>query len=214
MADTTPTLGLTVLTEGQDAAEVSVNSSFNIIDALFAGAEDFTATPPGSPTNGQVYLVATGATGAWAGQDGKVAAYYTGWIFLTPKEGWRIFVKDEDAEYLYDGTAWTALAQRLSLATGITAFAGGGQGSATQLTKEVNRVTTVATAGDSVKLPTAVAGMQVTVINDGASSMDVFPASGAAIDSEPTNSADAVAVGKVVTYYAISATLWRSQIGA
>ena len=42
---------------------------------------------------------------------------------------------------------------RFSITDSITAFAGGGQGSAVVLTSAVNRVTTVATIADSVKLP-------------------------------------------------------------
>jgi hypothetical protein len=63
-------------------------------------------------------------------------------------------------------------------ATGITAFAGGGQANATQLTVYDNNVTTVATAGDSVKLKAATAGARQKVWNNGANVMDIFPQSG------------------------------------
>ena len=64
----------------------------------------------------------------------------------------------------------------------ITAHAGGGQTNAQQLYSEVNRITTVATSGDSVMLPPAVvnqgvtnqAGLTVLVINHGANPMQVF----------------------------------------
>lgn len=58
---------------------------------------------------------------------------------------------------------------------GITAHAGGGQANAFQLVAVVNRVTTVATDGDSVKLPPAIAGSSVVVDNDGANSLAVWP---------------------------------------
>lgn len=61
---------------------------------------------------------------------------------------------------------------------GITAAAGGGQGAATQLTAEINRITTVATAADSVKLPPSAVGLDLMVINHGANAMQVFGASG------------------------------------
>lgn len=61
---------------------------------------------------------------------------------------------------------------------GVTAFAGGGQASATVLTKDNNVVTTVATTGDSVKLEAAVVGAKIRVFNDGANELDLFPASG------------------------------------
>src|SRR5581483_3206683 len=56
----------------------------------------------------------------------------------------------------------------------ITAFAGGGQSSATQLNNEINRVTTVATIGDSVQLPQVKAGLSIAVINSGANACQVF----------------------------------------
>ena len=59
-------------------------------------------------------------------------------------------------------------------ATGLTAHSGGGQTSALLLTKVVNNVTTVAAAGDSVALPTAAAGLEITVTNSGANSMQVY----------------------------------------
>lgn len=61
-----------------------------------------------------------------------------------------------------------------SVATGIIANAGGGQASATQLTAEINRVATVATAGDSVKLPGCEAGLTIVVINGTTKPMQVF----------------------------------------
>lgn len=61
-----------------------------------------------------------------------------------------------------------------SVEVGITAFAGGGQTSARLLTKRVNRVDTVATAADSIKLPLGVAGQEVFLTNNTATSMQVF----------------------------------------
>lgn len=67
------------------------------------------ATPPGSPAEGDRYIVATGGTGAWAGQDGKIAYYFTAaWVFDTPTEGFRLWIEDENKFYHHDGTAWVA----------------------------------------------------------------------------------------------------------
>lgn len=64
-------------------------------------------TPPGSPADGDTYLVPAGATGAWSGQDQNVA-YWDGsaWVFYTPNEGWYADVADVDALYRFNGTAW------------------------------------------------------------------------------------------------------------
>ena len=57
-----------------------------------------------------------------------------------------------------------------------TAFGGGGQTSATLMPSVVNRITTVVAAGDSVKLPPAVAGLSIILINSATSgfTMQVF----------------------------------------
>lgn len=69
-----------------------------------------------------------------------------------------------------------------SFQSNITAYAGGGQTNAFQLTCEVNLITTVATAGDSVKLPAAIKGLTIVVVNKGANPMTVFGAGTDIID--------------------------------
>lgn len=88
-----------------------------------------------------------------------------------------------------------------STSDAITAFAGGGQANATPLTSTVNRITVVATAGDSVKLPPALAGMRVTVINsDAADSANVFPSTGDSINAIAANGAFALASTKTADF--------------
>jgi hypothetical protein len=53
--------------------------------------EGESATPPGSPDEGECWLVGAGATGAWDGQDGKLACFAAGnWLFVTPRDGLRV----------------------------------------------------------------------------------------------------------------------------
>lgn len=77
------------------------------------------------------------------------------------------------SEGLATGFGGTGL-QTLSFSPTVTAFAGGGQASATQLTSMISRVSTVATQGDSVKLPPSSVGLAVTVINKGANPVQVY----------------------------------------
>lgn len=83
-----------------------------------------------------------------------------------------------------------------SVRNAITAFAGGGQASATALTALLNRVTVVATAADSVKLPASEAGLTVEIKNASANSLNLFPATGEVINALAANAAFAVAAGK------------------
>lgn len=89
--------------------------SFNKIaqytdDLVMCGVINSTlATPPGSPSNGDRYIVAASPTGAWAGQAGKLAVYYgAAWTFYTPKVGWsvRCAVK---GRLDHNGTAWVLI---------------------------------------------------------------------------------------------------------
>ena len=63
-------------------------------------------------------------------------------------------------------------------ATCITAYAGGGQANATQLSAKYNTVSTVASGGDSVKLPSATASTEVFIINGGGATLRVYPQTG------------------------------------
>lgn len=81
-------------------------------------------------------------------------------------------VTQQEAGFGYDGRFFT-----VSQSDNLTAKVGGGQSGATQLPSMVNRVTTVASAGDSVGLPPSrptLLGVEILVINAGANSMNVF----------------------------------------
>ncbi len=70
---------------------------------------DLTA-PPGSPATNAWYIVAAGATGAWATHDGDLARYTgSAWAFYTPVNGNLVWVRDEDQLYAFDDAAWTAV---------------------------------------------------------------------------------------------------------
>jgi hypothetical protein len=98
---------------------------------------------------------------------------------------------------------------------GLTAHAGGGQGSATALPASINRFTTVASANDSAVLPASAPGMQITVVNATATnSMNVFPASGDAINALSANAAFGVAAGKTATFFCTAAGQWHTILTA
>jgi hypothetical protein len=111
---TTPRLGAPELTEGEAVPEAVVNEQILYMES---GAGHFIfkdrdlAIPPGSPANGDCYLVAASGTGDWSGQDGKIAyCINTAWAFITAREGFTAWVNDEDLFIGYDGAAWGILA--------------------------------------------------------------------------------------------------------
>lgn len=102
----------------------------------------------------------------------------------------------------------------ISSVDALTARAGGGQALGTALTEAFNRVTTVATIADSVKLPAAKAGMWVVAINAAANSMNVFPSTGETINAGAADAAFAVAGGKTVLFVCANNGKWYGILSA
>ena len=126
-----------------------------------------------------------------------------------------------DADTFVAGTSVTAtsfISSGLNVdshANALTAHVGGGQGSALALTKAINRVTTVASSGDSVVLPAALAGESVIVINAAASNpMDCFPASGEVINALSADTALSIVANTTVIFVCAVNGIWNSIVTA
>ncbi len=92
-----PIIGGEYLVEEQSLRALTANDLINRLAALASPLvldRDLTA-PPGSPSEGDTYIVGGSATGDWSGEDGNIAAYYSGWIFVTPRGGMTAYVSDE-----------------------------------------------------------------------------------------------------------------------
>jgi hypothetical protein len=85
--------------------------------------------------------------------------------------------------------------------SGITAYSGGGQTNAYQLTKSVNEVKTNTSNYGSVKLPAAKAGMSVAVWNNTNKLLNIFPATGEELDSIGINTGWTVWYGSIQYFY-------------
>lgn len=97
----------------------------------------------------------------------------------------------------------------------ITATVGGGQANGIQLNYRISRVTTVASAADSVKLPAALPGMSMTVINAAAANaMTIYPASGEAINALSADAGLSVAANKTILFTCAVAGTWNSNLTA
>lgn len=105
----TPNLGLPVLAQGQAQKEITHNDALLRLDALVQTnvKSRALATPPGSPSNGDRWIVPSGATGVWAGQNDKIAFWREGaWAFFAPAVGWRVHVEDERLTVVWTDGSW------------------------------------------------------------------------------------------------------------
>jgi Protein of unknown function (DUF2793) len=109
---TTPRFGLPFLFAAQAQKEITVNELAARLDTLVSCTiEASLAAPPSSPLDGQTWLVASGATGMWAGQAGKLAARIGGsWVFLSPPPGMVVHDLARGAVRRFAGT-WQAPAR-------------------------------------------------------------------------------------------------------
>lgn len=121
----TPNLTLPYIIAAQAQKHVTHNEAIRALDAIvhLAVLDRGLSVPPGSPSDGDRYIVANGGSGDWSGEDEKIAAYQdNAWMFYTPREGWICWIADEDAAVVYDGASWIPLA---------SGGGGGGGGGAT-----------------------------------------------------------------------------------
>lgn len=103
-----PNLALAYIVASQAQKEVTHNEAINHLDALVQSIALTMGenTPPVLPTEGAVYIVGDVPVDAWSDQAGKIACYYGGWEFKTPKHGWSVYIKDQKSFAIFNGTAW------------------------------------------------------------------------------------------------------------
>ena len=95
-----PRFGLPLLFAGQAQKEFYVNEAHCLTDALLHPAiEGERAEPPTSPADGECWLVASSASGEWAGHDGAIACREAGsWLFVAPRDGIRVLDRSTGQE--------------------------------------------------------------------------------------------------------------------
>lgn len=106
-----PSLGFELLTSNQDSKHVTVNASALILEAVSVGVVvDQLNTPPGAATSGQLYIVGTAGTGAFLGQNNKLALYdSTTWYFYSPKTNQTLYNTALASYVRFGGSTWTSV---------------------------------------------------------------------------------------------------------
>ncbi|WP_033919492.1 DUF2793 domain-containing protein [Sphingomonas sp. 37zxx] len=107
--DETDRLALPLLHAGQAQKEIIHNEALVRIDLMLAAAVQAVgmSVPPADPVAGACWIVGTGASGAWAGQDGAIAGWTAnGWRFVAAREGMRAWSIADGVEARFRGGAW------------------------------------------------------------------------------------------------------------
>lgn len=126
----------------------------------------------------------------------------------SPANGLVIYNTTTNLLNFYNGSTWQ-MAGGASVNTAITA-AGTTQATATALTSDYNVVTTVTSTAYGVKLPTAIPGNSVYIVNNGTNTLQVYPASGGSIDGLGVNASYDIQIGGAMEFKASSLTQWFS----
>lgn len=106
---TTPILDLDEWTEGQAQPHVTVNESTRWLECFAAlSVLDRMPDPPGSPADGDRYIVGGSATGDWNGHDNDIALRIgSAWAFRPAPDGTIAFVLSLGVPYRYVSGAWS-----------------------------------------------------------------------------------------------------------
>ena len=122
MSDNTTHLLLPYILASQAQKHVTHNEALRLLDAMVQlSVLDRTRTaPPASPADGDRHIVASGATGLWAGWDLNVAFWVDGvWMRLVPRPGWLAWIAAEQAFVVWNGSAWDLVGEPVDVSDAV-----------------------------------------------------------------------------------------------
>ncbi len=105
----TPRLQLPEIVESQAGKYLTHNEALRILDALCPNLviQAVENTPPGSPADGECWIVGDAPTDAWTGRDGMIAQRYNGaWYYIQPLIGWAAWNSATSTQLRFNGSAW------------------------------------------------------------------------------------------------------------
>ena len=107
---------------GQAQKEFYVNEAHSLTDMLLHPAIEGEAdTPPGSPQDGECWLVGSSPVLDWQGHPGEVACFQAGvWLFAIPREGMRVLDRTAGQDIRFRDGVWQRAIAPAALAGGTT----------------------------------------------------------------------------------------------
>ena len=201
-----PNLGLMINALTGDSFPIDFRKLLRAIDVLLQGAViDQTHTaPPGSPANGDRYIVAASPTGAWTGHAKSIAVWTTDnpgtpgglWEFYAPKSGWDVWSLADAALYVYTGSAWAA------------AGGGGGGGGMSNPMTTLGDIIAGGAAGAPGRLAIGSSGQILSVVSGGPGW--TTPSGGGTLNGDTDVDLTSPANNDVLTYES-SSSLWKNK---
>jgi hypothetical protein len=161
---TSADLGISYIAGQQAQPEITHNTALNQIQILQTGVISVALnTPPGSPAQGDTYILGASPTGAWTGRANCLAGYFgTAWVFVPGNdssgtaiamgarhEGLKVYSKADNALYVWNGTTWAAVTSGMSnpMTTSQDLIVGGASGTPGRLAIGTNGFVLTAVAG-------------------------------------------------------------------
>jgi hypothetical protein len=215
--------GLTALAGGAQANATQLASMFNTVTTVTTPG-DSVQLPPATtgacvglenstansltcwPQNGSSDTI----NGYTAANSGVQVAPYAMVFFICTKAG--VWYAEDLAYGAYiNGGSTKANLGTVTTQTGVSAAGVSSQANATQLTAAQVQVSTVAASTAGVKLPPSQPGLQITIVNNGANTMNVYPASGEQINSSGANTAVTQTTSTVTIYLCFVTGNWVTK---
>jgi len=109
MSERSVRFALPFIMPGQAQKEAYHNEALAAIDGLLHPAvEGIASEPPANPAEGSCWIVGAEASGAWAGQDGRIALFSAGgWRFLAPVTGMSAWDESAGHARRWTGSGWS-----------------------------------------------------------------------------------------------------------
>lgn len=107
--DQTPNLKLPYIMPSQAQKHVTHNEALRLLDAVvhLSVRSRVKTVAPVTPASGERHIIASPATGLWAGKEGMIGFFIDdGWSFVAVAKGWLAYVEDESTLLVYNGTVW------------------------------------------------------------------------------------------------------------
>jgi len=136
-------------------------------------------------------------------------------VLFALQDGHTVTIKPGAAEnVIYNGNSGWSLHHQFNVESGITAGTTQTQAGGYALTKSFNEVATVANNGDAITLDIAIAADYISIKNNGANSLQIFPAAGDNFEGVATNASVTILSGVTLYAWAQDTIVWQYSTNA